>query len=65
MLWNETKSCFRVYKRLLQGLRNRHDGHIIQSRIFASQGFSKLADRYAEHAEEERGYVKQCIDKAY
>ncbi|MGN1039157.1 MAG: hypothetical protein ACI4PI_00525 [Oscillospiraceae bacterium] len=45
---------------IVTGLAQQADGHIIQSRIFASQGFSKLADRYAE---EERGYVKQCIDR--
>lgn len=48
---------------IVTGLAQQADGHVIQSRIFASQGFSKLADRYAEHAEEERGYVKQCIDR--
>ena len=31
--------------------------------MFASSGFTKLAEKYAEHAEEERGYVKQCIDR--
>ena len=32
------------------------DGHEIQSRIFAAQGFKKLEEKYAEHADEERGY---------
>ncbi|MCR5663064.1 MAG: bacterioferritin (cytochrome b1) [bacterium] len=44
-------------------LSQQADGHQLQSRIFASEGFSKLADRYAEHAEEERGYVSKCIDR--
>lgn len=44
-------------------LAQQADQHVIQSRIFASEGFFKLADKYAEHAEEERGYVKQCIDR--
>ncbi len=48
---------------IITRLAQQADGHIIQSRIFASQGFSKLAGRYAEHAEEERGYVKQYIDR--
>lgn len=39
------------------------DGHLIQSRIFAAQGLNKLAKQYAEHAEEERGYVVKCIDR--
>ncbi|MBR1603151.1 MAG: hypothetical protein IJ667_06915 [Synergistaceae bacterium] len=57
-------------KKVLEGLQTivtdlaqQADGHAIQSRIFASQGFSKLADKYAEHATEERGYVNQCIDR--
>ena len=35
----------------------------MQARIFASQDFTKLADKYAEHADEERGYVKKCADR--
>ncbi len=57
-------------KKVLEGLQTivtdlaqQADGHAIQSKIFASQGFSKLADKYAEHATEERGYVNQCIDR--
>ncbi|HAD23394.1 MAG TPA: bacterioferritin (cytochrome b1) [Kandleria vitulina] len=37
-------------------------GHTIHSRIFKSQGFSKLAEKYAEHAEE-IGFVEKCIDR--
>ena len=48
---------------IVTDLAQQADGHAIQSRIFASKGFSKLADKYAEHAEEERGYVNQCIDR--
>ena len=48
---------------IVTDLAQQADGHAIQSRIFASEGFSKLADKCAEHAEEERDYVKQCIDR--
>lgn len=48
---------------IVTDLAQQADGHAIQSRIFASEGFSKLADKYAEHAEEERDYVKQCTDR--
>lgn len=48
---------------IVTGLSQQADGHDIQSRIFASQGLNKLADKYAEHAKEERGYVNQCIDR--
>ena len=44
-------------------LSQQADGHLIQSRLFASQGLSKLAKQYEEHATEERGYVVKCIDR--
>jgi len=44
-------------------LSQQADGHAIQSRVFASMGFTKLEAKYAEHAEEERGYVIQLIDR--
>lgn len=44
-------------------LSQQADGHLIQARIFAAQGLSKLAKKYEEHAEEERGYVVKCIDR--
>jgi len=48
---------------IVSDLAQQADGHQIQSRIFASEGFTKLADKYAEHAAEERDYVQQCIDR--
>lgn len=48
---------------IVTALSQQADGHMIQSRIFASEGFSKLAEKYAGHAEEERGYVSKCIDR--
>ncbi len=48
---------------IVTDLAQQADGHAIQSKIFASQGLNKLADKYAEHAVEERGYVDQCIDR--
>ncbi|MGI5873368.1 MAG: ferritin-like domain-containing protein [Bacillota bacterium] len=48
---------------IVTGLSQQADGHQLQSRIFAAEGFSKLADKYAEHAAEERGYVDQCVDR--
>ena len=44
-------------------LSQQSDGHLIQSRIFAGQGLTKLAEKYAEHSTEERGYVEKCIDR--
>ena len=48
---------------IITDLGQQADGHAIQSRIFASEGFTKLADKYAEHAAEERGWVDKCIDR--
>ncbi|MBR1896189.1 MAG: hypothetical protein IJ822_05360 [Pyramidobacter sp.] len=48
---------------IVTDLAQQADGHVIQSRVFAAEGFSKLADKYAEHAAEERGYVEQCINR--
>ena len=48
---------------IVTNLSQQADGHLIQSRIFASQGLTKLAEKYAEHAEEERGYVVKSIDR--
>ena len=48
---------------IITDLEQQAAGHAIQSRIFAAQGFTKLADKYKEHADEERGYVVKCIDR--
>lgn len=48
---------------IVTGLSQQADGHVVQSRIFASQGLAKLAEKYAEHAAEERTYVEKCIDR--
>ena len=48
---------------IVTDLAQQADGHDLQARIFASQGFTKLADKYKEHASEERGYVEKCADR--
>ena len=48
---------------IVTNLSQQAAGHDIQSRIFASQGFTKLADKYKEHAEDERGYIQKCTDR--
>ncbi|HEY9575527.1 MAG TPA: ferritin-like domain-containing protein [Lachnospiraceae bacterium] len=48
---------------IVTNLSQQAVGHKIQSKIFAGQGFSKLADKYAEHYSEEMSYVEQCIDR--
>lgn len=44
-------------------LSQQADGHAIESRLFGAAGLTKLQEKYAEHAEEERGYVVKCIDR--
>ena len=48
---------------IVTNLAQQADGHLIQSRVFAAKGFSKLASKYAEHATEERSYVEKFIDR--
>ena len=50
-------------QQIVTDLDQQAAGHAIQSRIFAAQGFTKLADKYKEHAEEERGWVEKCTDR--
>ena len=44
-------------------LSQQADGHAIESRLFGAAGLTKLEEKYAEHAAEERGYVIKCIDR--
>ena len=37
--------------------------HKVESKIFADQGFSKLGEKYAEHAAEEMGWVDKFIER--
>lgn len=37
--------------------------HRLEGKVFAAQGFSKLGDKYKEHAEEELGWVDKMIDR--
>ena len=48
---------------IVTDLSQQADGHALQSRIFAAEGFTKLAAKYAEHAVEERGWVEKCTDR--
>ena len=59
----DNKKIIEGLQAIITGLSQQADGHAIESKIFAAQGFSKLGDKYAEHAAEERGYVEKCIDR--
>ncbi len=45
------------------GLAAQSLQHKVESKIFASQGLTKLGEKYAEHAEEEMGWVDKFIDR--
>ncbi len=59
----DEKKLIEGLQAIVTGLSQQADGHAIQSKIFEAQGFSKLGEKYAEHAEEERGYIDKCIDR--
>ena len=59
----DTKKIIEGLQVIVTDLAQQADGHAIQSKIFAAQGFSKLGAKYAEHAAEERGYIDKCIDR--
>ena len=48
---------------IVTNLAQQAEGHFIQAKIFEAKGFSKLAEKYKEHTEEEREYVEKCIDR--
>ena len=45
------------------GLAAQSLQHKIQGKIFADQGFSKLGEKYAEHAAEEMAWVDQFVER--
>ncbi|MBO4231558.1 MAG: hypothetical protein J5886_07760 [Bacteroidales bacterium] len=45
------------------GLAAQSLQHKVESKIFTAQGYSKLGEKYAEHAEEEMSWVNKFIDR--
>ena len=45
------------------GLAAQSLQHKVQGKLFASNGFSKLGEKYAGHADEEMGWVDRFIDR--
>ena len=45
------------------GLATQSLQHKVEGKIFADQGFSKLGEKYAEHAAEEMAWVDQFIER--
>lgn len=59
----KNEEIIRGLQMIVTDLAQQADGHALVSRVFAGQGFGKLAEKYAEHAAEERGYVDKCADR--
>ena len=59
---NKQKSI-EVLQAYATGLAAQSLQHKIESKVFAAQGFAKLGEKYAEHAEEEMGWVDKFIDR--
>lgn len=57
------QNSIQVLQAYATGLAAQSFAHKVQSKVFASQGLTKLADKYAEHATEEMGYVDLFIDR--
>lgn len=45
------------------GLSAQSYAHKVQGKVFTSQGFTKLGDKYAEHSTEEMGWVEKFLDR--
>ena len=58
---NKQKSI-EVLQAYATGLAAQSLQHKIESKVFAAQGFAKLGEKYAEHAEEEMDWVDKFID---
>ena len=59
---NKQKSI-QILQAYATGLAAQSLQHKIEGKIFASQGFSKLGEKYADHAAEEMGWVDKFIDR--
>lgn len=59
----KTEVSISVLQAFATGLSAQSYSHRVQGKIFASLGFSKLGEKYAEHATEEMGYVEKFLDR--
>lgn len=59
----DKNKSIQVLQAYATGLAAQSYGHRVQSKIFADQGFGKLAEKYAGHADEEMGWVDQFNER--
>ena len=58
-----TELSIQVLQAYATGLNAQSYQHKVQSQVFASQGFSKLAEKYAGHSKEEAEWVEKFVDR--
>lgn len=59
----KNEKSIQVLQAYATGLAAQSYSHKVQSKVFAAQGLTKLADKYAEHSTEEMGYVEQFVER--
>lgn len=59
----DTNKSIQALQAYATGLAAQSLSHKVQSKVFASQGLSKLGEKYADHAAEEMGWVDKFIDR--
>lgn len=52
-----------VLQFFVDGLTNGANAHMLQGKVFGALGFSKLAEKYKAHYDEEMGWVSQFLDR--
>lgn len=58
-----TELSIQVLQAYATGLNAQSYQHKVQSQVFASQGFTKLAEKYAGHSKEEAEWVEKFVDR--
>ncbi|MBR5174714.1 MAG: hypothetical protein IKW89_02155 [Bacteroidales bacterium] len=59
----DKQKSIQVLQAYATGLAAQSLQHKVESKIFAAQGYSKLGEKYAGHAEEEMAWVDKFIDR--
>ena len=59
----DKQKSIQVLQGYATGLATQSRAHKVQSQLFASQGFSKLAEKYAGHADEEMDNVNKFVER--
>lgn len=52
-----------ILQQVITGLEGQSLTHRYEAKLFAAAGFSKLAEKYADHATEERDFADKFIDR--